>query len=350
MRGGRDAGGRPGPRWAEGARGAGGGGGAGGYLYFLKSWSDSRKPLFSSMLMPASASSASSMGSGASPSSRRGGGCSEPAMTMRRQQDAAGSPPLPTHLFIYLCILPARRPFPGGSVLPRRARREQPGAPGARGGANTVPAAGPRSHRPPARAAATRQPPRARKPSKSSGARLAPQRAGAEGAAHARQRAARAAGEGQGDVTAAGRLLWWRRSGGRWCGFTPPQSPRPSSARGRRPPSHRGRHGEPGRQAGADARFGGNLCAELAWFVPLQVFSTRCVFPPPAASPRRAGGRSTGGWGAALPPGGVPTALGFLTAGMRGWGPQPGLGCEVTKSSFGNAAFPFQGSDFFVFC
>lgn len=66
-------------------------------------------------------------------------------------EEAAGRsrvPPLPTHLFIYLCILPARRPFPGGSVLPRRARREQPGAPGARGGANTVPAAGPRSHRP----------------------------------------------------------------------------------------------------------------------------------------------------------------------------------------------------------
>lgn len=77
------------------------------YLYFLKSWSDSRKPLFSSMLMPASASSASSMGSGASPSSRRGGGCCEPAMTTRRQQDPADSP-LPTYPPIYS---PARPPL-----------------------------------------------------------------------------------------------------------------------------------------------------------------------------------------------------------------------------------------------
>lgn len=77
-----------------------------------------------------------------------------------------------------------------------------------------MPAAGPCS----ARAAATRQPPRARKPSKSGGARLAPQRAGAERAAHARGqaggRAARLPREA-GGVMAAGRLVWWRGRGWR---------------------------------------------------------------------------------------------------------------------------------------
>lgn len=94
----------------------------GAHRYFLKSWSDSRKPLLSSMLMPASASSESSMGNGASPSSRRAGGCSEPAMTVREQRDAAGS------------LLPLS--------LPRRK------APGARGRAA--------SPQPPSRAAETR--------------------------------------------------------------------------------------------------------------------------------------------------------------------------------------------------
>lgn len=74
-----------GPR---GARGRGGGAGRVCHLYCLKSWSDSLKPLLSSMLMPARASSASCRGAAAaeaeSPSScRRGRCCSEPAMGAR---------------------------------------------------------------------------------------------------------------------------------------------------------------------------------------------------------------------------------------------------------------------------
>lgn len=72
-----------------GARGPGAGAGRVGHLYCLKSWSDSLKPLLSSMLMPARASSASCRGAAAaaaaeSPSScRRGRCCSEPAMGAR---------------------------------------------------------------------------------------------------------------------------------------------------------------------------------------------------------------------------------------------------------------------------
>lgn len=77
-------------RQPGGARGPGGGAGRVSHLYCLKSWSDSLKPLLSSMLMPARASSASCRGAAAaaatveSPSScRRGRCCSEPAMGAR---------------------------------------------------------------------------------------------------------------------------------------------------------------------------------------------------------------------------------------------------------------------------
>lgn len=99
--------------WTRGARGRGGGAGGVGHLYCLKSWSDSLKPLLSSMLMPARASSASCRGAAAaaaaSPSSRRRGRCcSEPAMGARGSAQGRGevgssccgpararSPPLP---------------------------------------------------------------------------------------------------------------------------------------------------------------------------------------------------------------------------------------------------------------
>lgn len=62
------------------------------HLYCLKSWSDSLKPLLSSMLMPARASSASCRGAAAeSPSSRRRGRCcSEPAMGARGSAQGRG--------------------------------------------------------------------------------------------------------------------------------------------------------------------------------------------------------------------------------------------------------------------
>lgn len=77
----------------RGARGRGGEAGRIGHLYCLKSWSDSLKPLLSSMLMPARASSASCRGAAAaeSPSSRRRGRCcSEPAMGARGSAQGRG--------------------------------------------------------------------------------------------------------------------------------------------------------------------------------------------------------------------------------------------------------------------
>lgn len=94
------------------------------------------------------------------------------------RQGGSRTPPtppyLPTHLSTRLPALPSTPSLPRGSVLTRRARREDPRAPGARGGANAVPSAGPYSPHPPAGAAVTRQQPPARSPSKSSGGRLAP--------------------------------------------------------------------------------------------------------------------------------------------------------------------------------